>query len=192
MECIYPDEDQILVQKLSEGDEGSFNALYEKYSAEIYTNALHLLKNHAQAQDVTQEIFVSLWLNREKYRINNLRAYLHVAARNRILRIFEQRKRFVPFEVLISRLGGIIGDEPSDYLTAKHEFLQAYKNLLDSLPLRRRKIFDYYFEDGLSTEEIAGRLALSRKTVQNQLGRAVSFLKANLSHLSAFLQIFFH
>lgn len=192
MERIYPDDDQILIQKLKEGDERSFNMLYEKYSEEIYLNSLHLLKDHAKAQDVTQEIFVSLWLNREKYCINNLKAYLHVSARNRILRIFEKEKRFVPFEDLISDPEGILTGESSDYLLLKHEFLQAYKNLLDSLPLQRRKIFDYYFEDGLSTEEIAGQLALSRKTVQNQLGRAVSFLKANLSHLSVFLLIFFH
>jgi len=192
MRRIYPDNDQILMEKLSEGDESSFNILYEKYSREIYTNSLHLLKDHSKARDVTQEIFVSLWLNRKKYHISSLRAYLNVSARNRILRIFEKEKRFVPFEDLISDSEGIVTDESSDYLTLKHEFLQAYKNLLDSLPLQRRKIFDYYFEEGLSTEEIARQLTLSRKTVQNQLGRAISFLKANLSHLSALLLIFFH
>lgn len=193
MENIYPDEDQVLIQKIrEEDDEASFNILYEKYEPEIYSNAFHLLRDHAKAQDVTQEIFVNLWLHREKLQINNLKAYLHVSVRNRILRIFDKEKHFVPFEELINIETNIPTGESADFLTFKHEFLQAYKNLLDSLPLQRRKIFDYYFEEGLSTEEIAGQLALSRKTVQNQLGRAVSFLKANLSHLSTFLLIFFH
>jgi RNA polymerase sigma-70 factor (ECF subfamily) len=81
----------------------------------------------------------------------------------------------------------VLNQESADFLTLKHEFLEAYKNLLQSLPLQRRKIFDAYFEEGLSTDEIADRLSLSRKTVQNQLGRAMSFLKTNLSHLSSFL-----
>lgn len=190
MESIYLDEDQILIQKIrEEGDEKSFNILYNKYWAETYTNSLYLLKDHEQAQDVTQGIFTSLWLNRQKLHINNLKAYLHASVRNRVLRIFEAKKRFVPFEELINTPVNPLKGESADFLTLKHEFLHAYKDLLDSLPPQRKKIFGYYFDEGLTTEEIANQLSLSRKTVQNQLGRAVSFLKTTLSHLSTMLFI---
>lgn len=190
MERIYlNEEDQTLLQKIASGDEKSFNILYEKYWKEIYHNCRRLLNDHEKAQDITQEIFVGLWLNRTKLHIDNLSAYLYMAARNRVLRIFEREKRFVPFENLISISGDVINNEHTDFLTIKNEFLKAYNGLLNTLPSQRKRIFNYYFDEGLSTEEIADRLSLSRKTVQNQLGRAVSFLKTNLSQLRSILLI---
>lgn len=184
----YAEEDHILICRIrEEEDEKSFSILYGKYWQEVYNNSLWLLKDHAQAQDVTQEVFVQLWLRRKELQISNLKAYLYISVRNRILRIFEKRKHFVPFEIVVKEAGGVYTDESADFLALKNEFLEAYKNFLDSLPSQRRKIFDSYFEQGLSTDEIAQQLSLSRKTVQNQLGRAMTFLKTNLSHLSAFL-----
>lgn len=188
MEYVYSNEDHGLLENIRKGeDEKSFNLLYRKYWDDVYRNSFYLLKDEELAKDVTQDVFVSLWNNREKLQINNLKAYLSVCVRNRVLRIFEKKKLFVPFEVLVSDTEKVLNQESADFLTLKHEFLEAYKNLLQSLPLQRRKIFDAYFEEGLSTDEIADRLSLSRKTVQNQLGRAMSFLKTNLSHLSSFL-----
>lgn len=188
----YHDEDQELWLKVRENaDEKSFNALYEKYGSDVYANTFSLLKDRARAQDVTQDVFVHLWQNRQRFYISNFKSYLFVAVRNRILRILEKEKRVVSFEDLLRDESDMSIEESSDYLTLKHEFLQAYRRLLDALPRQRRKIFDSYFDKGLSTEEIAGELSLSRKTVQNQLGRAVSYLKTNLSHLSALLLIFF-
>lgn len=191
MERIYLNEDdQVLLQKIASGDEKSFNILYEKYWKEIYNNCRRLLNDHEKAQDITQEIFVGLWLNRTKLHIDNLSAYLYIAVRNRLLRIFEREKRFVPFEALMSISGNAVNNEHADFLTIKNEFLKAYDGLLNTLPPQRKKIFNYYFDEGLSTGEIADRLSLSRKTVQNQLGRAVSFLKTNLSQLRSILSVF--
>ncbi|TAN01414.1 MAG: sigma-70 family RNA polymerase sigma factor [Chitinophagaceae bacterium] len=191
MESIYLNEDdQTLLQKIASGDEKSFNILYKKYWKEIYYNCRRLLNDHEKAQDITQEIFVGLWLNRTQLHIDNLSAYLYITARNRVLRILEREKRFVPFENLINLSEININNEHADFLTIKNEFLKAYHGLLNTLPSQRKKIFDYYFDENLSTGEIADRLSLSRKTVQNQLGRAVSFLKTNLSQLRSILLIF--
>lgn len=191
MESVYLDADQILFQKIREEDEESFNLLYKKYWAEVYNNALKLLHDHEQAQDVTQGIFIDLWLKKKDLKINNFKAYLYVTVRNRVLRIFGKKRCFMPFEDLISINPNIANDESADFLTLKHEFLQAYGDLLNLLPSQQKKIFDYYFNDGLSTIEIANQLSLSRKTVQNHLSRAISFLKTNLSQLQAILLVFF-
>lgn len=192
MESIYTEDDQTLIQRIREDEnEEAFNILYSKHWEEVYHNALYLLKDHVQAQDITQEVFVHLWLRCKELQINNLKAYLFVSVRNRALRVFEKKKHFIPFEILIHKTENILTEETADFLILQHEFLQAYRNLLSTLPSQRRKIFDSYFEEGLSTDEIARQLSLSRKTVQNQLGRAVAFLKTNLSHLSSFLFTFF-
>lgn len=179
---IYETQDNVLLQELSEGNAESFNILYEKYWGKVYASAIKRLRNHDQAQDITQDIFAALWLKREELHIDNLPAYLHVAVRNKILNLFEKEKHYVPFEQLITNNIRLYGEQ-ADAVVLRNEFLHAYKALVDSLPAERKKIFRFYYDEGLSTEEIANRLGLSRKTIQNQLGRAVTYLKTNLSHL---------
>lgn len=143
-------------------------------------DALRRLKDRVQADDITQEIFVSLWLKRETLDINNVPAYLRASVRNRILNLFEKERRYVSFEQLLPEASQ---DDPADAGALSREFLQAYVKLVESLPSQRRKIFKYYYDQGLSTDEIAQRLSLSRKTVQNQLGTAVAYLRSSLSNL---------
>lgn len=184
MNQIYP-EDFSLLQNIREGDTDAFRVLYEKYWKEVYSATFKRLKDHEKVQDIIQDIFTNLWINRKTLRIDNLPAYLHTAVRNRVLNIFEKEKRYVPFEQLL--YDNIQCGEQADAVILRHEFLQAYQSLVNSLPSERKKIFHYFYEDGLSTDEIAQKLSVSRKTVQNQLGKAVSSLKAKLSHLFTFL-----
>ena len=179
---VYSDQDDSLWQKIREGSAAAFNILYEKYWQVVYEGAMKRLKDHDQAQDITQDIFSNLWLKREELNIADLPAYLYVSVRNRALNVFEKQNRYIPFEQLIQHNIDLYGDR-ADAVLLRNDFLQAYKALIDALPTRRRRIFQYYYDEGLSTEEIARELALSRKTVQNQLGRAVSYLRTNLSVL---------
>lgn len=187
---IYQDHDQdrLLLQKLREGCVESFNILYDKYWHVVYNGALKRLKDHAQVQDITQDIFAYLWLKKEELQIDNLPAYLHVSVRNRVLNIFEKERRYIPIGELLYN-GVHLQSNHADALALQNEFLKIYEALVGSLPDQRKKIFKRYYEEGLSTEEIARQLSLSRKTVQNQLGRAASFLRTRLSQIFLLLMI---
>src|SRR5699024_9030181 len=188
MAKLYPDDDQVLLSKLQQSCEKAFSQIYDKYWELVYTDAFRRLKDRAQAKDITQEIFLKLWVRRESLQIENLRGYLRVSARNRVLNLFEKENRYVPFEQLLLK---VKEKEGADFLAVKNEFLEAYKALVKALPTKRQKIFRYHFEEGLSTDEIAKKLELSRKTVQNQLGRAVYSLKTVLTHFFVIVVIFF-
>lgn len=189
MAQFYPDLDDKLWQQIRAGSAEAFNVLYEKYWETIYSNAFKRLKNHGQAQDITQDIFTNLWLKKENLHIENVGAYLHISVRNRVLNLFEKEKRYVPIEQLLENNVRLYGDR-TDAAALRNEFLNAYKNLVNTLPAQRKKIFTLHYDECLSTDEIASQLQLSRKTIQNQLGRAVSFLKTNLSHLFLLCIIF--
>lgn len=184
------DHDLLLLEEIREGSAVAFNRLYAKYWRSVYIAAIKMLKDHDQTQDIVQDIFINLWLKREELMIGNLSAYLRAAVRNRVLNLFEREKRYVPFGELLGETMETSGSR-ADALALRNEFLHAYKALIDSLPAKRKKIFRLYDDEGLSSEEIARRLQLSRKTVQNQLGRAFSFLKANLSHLFLLIVLLF-
>ncbi len=180
MQLLYEEQDSVLLEKISQGDAPAFNMLFKKHWQTVYNEAFRRLHDHDKAEDITQEIFCKLWLKRTTLSIKNLRAYLFTAVRNSVLNLFEKEKRFVSIENLLIKT---FATENADSRALQNEFLAAYKALVESLPDKRKSIFLQYYEQGRSTEEIAERLGLSQKTVQNQLGRATTFLKAGLSHL---------
>ncbi len=177
---LYQKSDSVLLEKIGQGDAPSFNELYKRHWRFVYTQAYTRLCDHSKAEDITQEIFCKIWVKRTDLSINNLQAYLYTAVRNKVLNLFEKEKRFVSVENLLTKT---FATENADGKALQEEFLAAYRALVESLPSKRKVIFLQYYEQGRSTEEIADLLGISQKTVQNQLGRATTFLKAGLSHL---------
>ncbi|HLR37904.1 MAG TPA: sigma-70 family RNA polymerase sigma factor [Chitinophagaceae bacterium] len=189
MEKDYIDDHELLT-RLQQDNEKAFNEIYDRYWSLVYTDAFRRVKSHAKAQDLTQDLFIKLWTRRKELDISNLRAYLRVGIRNRVFNLFEKERRYVPFEKLLQLP---VEENQADITAIRNEFMAAYQALVDALPEKRQKIFRYRFDDGLSTEEIAEKLNISRKTVQNQLGRATSSVRSELTQLiviAAILQSF--
>lgn len=148
-------EDAALLNEISEGDVSSFNELYTRHWKFVYNQAYKRLSDHDQAEDITQDIFCKIWVNRASLSITNLPAYFSIAVRNRVFNLFEKEKRFVPVKDL---LAGIVASEQADANALKNEFMAAYKSLIESLPAKRKSIFLQYYDLGKSTEEIAAQL----------------------------------
>jgi len=177
IESIYTD-DNLLLQQIEQGCKHSFNLLYEKHWRKAYTEAYKRLKDSDQAKDIVQEIFTHIWLKRENLHINNLPAYLNIAIRNKVFKLVEKQKLIHPFF-------NILEDMPATYLQTDDnllwkEFLISYEALLNTLPPKRQIIFRLHFQNDLPTKDIAAQLGITRKTVQNQLGKAIEKLKISL------------
>lgn len=173
--------DAELLQQVKQGSKHAFNVLYEKYWSQTYSNAYKRLKDDDQAKDVVQEIFTHIWLKKETLHIDNLPAYLNIAVRNRVFKLIEKQKLIHPFFDILETM-------PATYLQADanllwKEFFRSYEALLTTLPPKRQLIFRLRFQEDLPTKDIAMQLGLSRKTVQNQLGKAVEQLRISLLQL---------
>jgi RNA polymerase sigma-70 factor (ECF subfamily) len=179
--------DAQLLQKIAEGCRHSFNTLYEKYWENTYASVYKRLKDADLAKDLVQEIFTHIWFKRETLQIDNLPAYLHVAARNRVFKQVAREKLTHPFFDVLETLPSLYQQTDSDLLAK--EFFKAYESLVNTLPAKKQRIFRLRFEEDLSTKDIAGQLGLSRKTVQNQLTNAVAYLKTALFFLLIFILI---
>jgi len=177
IESIHTD-DNLLLQQIEQGCKHAFNILYEKHWRKAYTEAYKRLKDSDQAKDIVQEIFTHVWLKRENLHINNLPAYLNIAIRNKVFKLVEKQKLIHPFF-------NILEDMPATYLQTDDnllwkEFLISYEALLNTLPPKRQIIFRLHFQNDLPTKDIAAQLGITRKTVQNQLGKAIEKLKISL------------
>jgi len=181
--------DDVLLKNIRKGDEEAFNLLYRKYWKFVYNHAYKRLHSHNKAEDITQGIFCKIWIKRATLHINkDFESYLFIAVRNSVFNLFEKEKRILPVEHLLMKY---VAAEHADKLVLQNEFLAAYRALVESLPSKRRKIFVQHYELGKTTAEIAEQLCVSQKTVQNQLGRASTFLKFKFTHFLILVFFFF-
>jgi len=171
-------DDILLLQEVEEGSEQAFNILFEKYWVKAYSDAYKRLKNRDDAKDIVQEIFTHIWINRQTQKIQNLPAYLHVAIRNRVFKFIAKQKPIHPFFNILDNIPE--KNSQADAQLLWKEFFNSYEALLVSLPPKRQIIFRLRYQEDLSTKDISMQLGITRKTVQNQLGKAIESLRVAL------------
>jgi RNA polymerase sigma factor (sigma-70 family) len=173
-----------LFDLLRQGDHVAFEKIYKQYWIELYEAAYKRLPDKELCQDIIQNIFTDLWLRRTEVEIENPIAYLHTAVRFQVLKQVARspKKNFVSdtFVELISPL-------ESDSGLLEKEVKTLIALYIDALPRKRKNIFMMHYYEGLSTANIAVRLNVSRKTVQNQLTTASHGLRFRLTNLFLFV-----
>jgi len=184
----HQSNDTLLLQQIQQGNKEAFNALYGKYWGRAYSDAYKRLKDNDLSKDVVQDIFTHIWLNRETLHIDNLPAYLNRAIRNKVIKAAARQNLIYPFFDILEGRTEKKFQADADLLWK--EFFRSYEILLGSLPPKRQAIFRLHFHEDLPTKDIAMKLGLSRKTVQNQLGKAIEKLRVSLLHLLSAILIF--
>lgn len=174
--------DDVLLQKIKDGSNNAFNILFQKYWEKAYSEAYKRLKNQDDAKDIVQEIFTKLWLNRQTQNIENFSAYLHVAIRNNVIKLLSKKKPVHPFFDIIENIPEKNSGPDANMLW--NEFLQSYESLLEKMPPKRQEIFRLRYHENQTTSDISLQFGITRKTVQNQLGKAIQSLKVALHIIS--------
>ncbi|EDM35486.1 putative RNA polymerase sigma factor [Pedobacter sp. BAL39] len=178
-------DEELLLLELRNNSSLAFDALYHKYWDLVYVNAHKRLRDQDQAKDITQEIFLKLWSNRHSSKIRNLPAYLHTAVKNAVFNHFEKEKKYTPVSTLL--LETEAAREQADAHLLGKELYKTYECLLKTLSNAQQAIFKMRFHQDESTSEIAQKLGISRKTVQNQLGKSLLVLRDALFLLMTLL-----
>ncbi len=167
-----------LLEAMKANSNSAFDSLYERYWLMVYQAAFKRLRDESAAEDITQDIFLQLWLRRSELQIEYLKAYLLTSVRNNVLKRLEKEQRIVAVDNLLEEIS--INKGAADAALIEKELKRLYETIISNLPKAQQQIFRMRFEEDLSTAEIADQLQLSRKTVQNQLGKSVQHLKESL------------
>jgi RNA polymerase sigma-70 factor (family 1) len=177
--------DAAKLSALKTGDQNAFADIYRAHWKNLYHNALRRLGDEDQAKDIVQDVFVQLWSRRETLEISNLEAWLQTAIRYRVYNaVAHEKVNDTYFQHLAA--GDISSPAPDENLHCA-ELEYRFSRAVDQMPEKRREIYQLRFEQELSTQHIADRLNITQKTVQNQLTKAVHYLKITLG--STFLSI---
>lgn len=156
-----------------------FLEIYRAFYGKVFTFVLSLVRSKANAQDITQNIFMKLWKNRKNLEhIKSMDDYLFILSKNACMDYFRKasRKKEISTDVFDEFLLSRIVSSPEKRIDALSD-IEELRHVIESLPSKRRDIFIMSRFDGLSNGEIASILGVSKKTVENQISLATKKIK---------------
>ncbi|MFT3846546.1 MAG: RNA polymerase sigma-70 factor [Lacibacter sp.] len=177
---------QVLLGLLAESNEQAFTELYNRYWQKLFAIAYNRLREVQVAEDIVHDVFASLWAGREKNEIKSLENYLATAVKYMVLSKIKERSK----ERFYSKSSQEVQvfEIPVENSLHYKRILEILKTEVEHLPEKCRLIFKYSRNDGMPVKQIAQKLNISPKTVENQLGKAIKQLKlATRSFLNFFL-----
>ena len=177
--------------RIKNGDEVAFELVFYKYKGKLYDFVKRSLPPSDDAESIVQDIFLKLWSKRNELDPSkSLNAFLYTMAKNEIyghLRKLLVRRKYTE-ELCRSLQDSCESEVPQ---VEYDEFRRLVRELIGTMPEKRREIFILSRHEGLSYKEIAKKLGISENTVDSQIRNALAYLKQNLRKKFSMFLLFF-
>ncbi|MEO6723489.1 MAG: RNA polymerase sigma factor [Ferruginibacter sp.] len=174
-----------LVDKLKKGDQSGFTAIVDLYQDMVYNTAIGIVQSHQDADDITQEVFVQVYLSIHSFKgESKFSTWLYRITVSKALDHERKKKRKKRFGFMQSLFGGqqeeafhpVEFDHPGIQLEKKESAHDLFK-ALKQLPEKQRVAFTLHKLEGQSYQEIAAIMNTSLYAVESMMGRARTNLK---------------
>lgn len=163
-------------------DRDRFELLFKEHYSSLCSYAYNYTQEREASEEIVQDIFFKLWVNREATVIeSSIKSYLFRAVRNSSLNLIKHiaiRENYKEYNRSEIEQSELLRAEDSPLTT---ELEHQIRLAIDSMPPQRKRIFIMSRYDDLKYREIATELNISIKTVENHMGRALAHLKDRLS-----------
>jgi len=179
------DNDTSAFERVKNHDKQAFEMLFKKYYLRLCHFAFQYANSMSDAEELVQELFVSIWENRSTIQIStSFKSYLYQSVKNRGLNTVRNKKRRNAHLQILEKPS----EQPSaaDRNIAVKDINERLFNALELLPPKCQRIFQMSRLEGLKHKEIAEKMNIKEKTVENQIGIALRKLK---KHFADYLKI---
>ncbi len=179
--------DHLLLSLIRKRDKKAFQELYSRYWDRVFAICVNRLGNEVLAEDLVQDIFVSIWEHKRVEEIKNIEAYLFQSVKFSVIKTLHKssRERILNHEQLgvLDRVSDLSIDDILDSKLMSDLIFQE----VERLPERTKIIFQYSRLDNMSSTEIAEKLNISSRTVENQISNALKSLRKFLKNINYFI-----
>lgn len=170
-----------IISRMISGDINAFKLLFECYYPQVRFFTLGIVKDSFVADDIAQNVFIKVWTKRElidsERKFNN---YLYSITKNEITDYF----RSLVISESLDSISSLKDDDHTDEMIESVYDLSHIKELVmkevDNMPPQRRIVFMMSRLQGLTNEEIASKLEISKRTVERHLNMALNILREKL------------
>ena len=177
-------KEKLLFQQISAGDEQAFKSIFYLYKNHLFKVAIRLTKSKVIAEEIIQEVFLSLWKSREHLvKVEEPSSYIYRSLLNQIssyLKKEANRERIVRGAIRY----GQSSSSATGQLVEVHETQRLIEQAIVQLPAQQNMVFRLSRQQGLTNNEIASQLHLSQHTVKSHLSKAIWFIKTYLKNLA--------
>ncbi len=172
---LHKDED--LLHLLSHSDSKAFNEIYRRYWIVVFRYAVGKVHTQQVAEDLCQDVFVSLWQRRNVLSIQNLEAYLVQATKYGVLNYvrlkIQNKKQFT------LAMPNYTANETED-TAALHNLMSAWEKAIYRLPAKTQQVFRLSKVEDYSNKEIAKELHLTEKAVEYHITKSYKIIRLQL------------
>jgi RNA polymerase sigma-70 factor (ECF subfamily) len=163
------------LQQIAEGDSKAFEWLYKNYCNKLYNYILLLTTDSFLSEDIVQEVFLKIWVNKEKLiTVTNFNSYLYMSAKNLLLD--KRRKQGLEKEYIKNFASG--QTEQNGFYHRNEE--QTINSAIKALSPRQQLVYKMIREEGGKREEVSRELNITPNTVKVTMQNALSNLRKKL------------
>lgn len=177
MTIAFPTDERVLLLKVSRGDKFAFRELYEQNAPQLYAVALRLMRRRDVAEDIVQEVFLTLWHAADQYDSarGSVRTWLSTITRNRCI----DRLRRQPANTVDLEDVQLTADERDDPLeqALSRDHLAALSQCLGELNDQQKRAVSLAYFDGLTHQEVAQQMVVPLGSAKTWIRRGLDFLK---------------
>lgn len=173
--------DSKLISEIRYGCEKAFKSLFDKYHQKIYNVSRAMGISQEDSEGIVQEVFITVWEKRLHLDVSlSINSYMLTIAKRLVYKKFRYAVIRRAHEAYARQTNPKSNNATEDYIIFS-DLNEVAKKGIDQLPESRKQIFMLSKEHGLTNDEIAEKLHISKRTVENQLYRATNALKDHIS-----------
>jgi RNA polymerase sigma-70 factor (ECF subfamily) len=177
------DTETLLILQLKRGSSKAFDKIYQMYAKRLYAYSLQFTKSPEDSQEIVQDVFVKLWMNRKNIRQEDtLRSLLFIMVKHHVINAFRSKINQPVYEEYVHYKETMSVNDTPQHLEYQ-EFIAIFKKIMKILPVTQQKVISLSRIKQFSNKEIAEKLALSEQTVKNQLSVGLKKLRHELSKI---------
>ncbi len=173
--------DSELIELLEKGNQSAYETIYKKYWRSLYGFIYQIVGSKEDTEEIIHDLMLSLWLNRQKSKIQNLKVYLFIAARNLSNKFIISKinlRKYKEYQILHE----VFENYNTEEIINSQDLSVAIDKVLSLMPEKTSKIFKMSKIEELPVKKIALKMNLTDKAVEYHITKSMKAIRTHLQN----------